>query len=102
MKFRYYQKKPRLMVDEAQPFYLMGIDNDDDDDTDEEIKRKFHDEQNRFQFRRFLDFLLQEIRDCMVVIMRSKGDDWGLKQKTTNSAFEATSCENCKPERFAC
>ena len=101
MKFRYYQKKPRLKVDEAQPFYLMGINNEDDDDADEEIKKKFHDNDGRFQFRWFLDFLLEEIREKVVVIMRSKGSDWGLRQKTTNSEFEKTSCEHCRTERCA-
>ena len=82
------------------------VDTERPDAIDDEIRRRFFVEDSskvlKLNFRAFKDFLLEEIRGCVDVVMRSKRGEWGLEQKTTNKDFEdnnfkcmnATECES--------
>ena len=94
LKFKYCLERLKLRMEETQPFYLIysGVDAERPDAIDDEIRRRFFVEDSskvlKFNFRAFKDFLLEEIRGCVDVVMRSKRGEWGLEQKTTNKDFE--------------
>ena len=94
MKFKYCLERLKLRMEKTQPFYLIysNVDAEEPNDIDNEIRRKFFEEDSnkvlKFNFRAFKDFLLEEIRGYVDVVMRSKRGEWGLEQKTTNKDFE--------------
>ena len=94
LKFKYCLERLKLRMEKMQPFYLIysDVDAEKPNDIDDEIRRKFFEEDSnkvlKFNFRAFKDFLLEEIRGCVDVVMRSKRGEWGLEQKTTNKDFE--------------
>ena len=111
LKFKYCLERLKLRMDKTQPFYLIysGVDAEKPNDTDNEIRRRFYEEDSnkvlKFNFRAFKDFLLEEIRGCVDVVMRSKRAEWGLEQKTTNEDFEddnfkCTPAGECETNRY--
>ena len=94
LKFKYCLERLKLRMEKTQPFYLIysNVDAEEPNDIDDEIRRKFFEEDSnkvlKFNFRAFKDFLLEEIRGYVDVVMRSKRGEWGLEQKTTNRDFE--------------